>query len=87
MKLKKFFEEEPEDIFFKKASSSGKMSFFSGTILLHSADNPKIKSSLNSKENPEISDDLNKILSLLSKNYNDMKRKQQKILKIIWHII
>ena len=37
------------------------------------ADNAKIKVYLSKKENPEISDVLNKILSLLGKNYNDIK--------------
>ena len=55
--LKKFAEgeEKPEDICFKKA------------ILLHFVDNAKTKVSLSTKENPEISDDLDKILSLLVK--------------------
>ena len=73
--------EEPED-FLKKASSLRKMSFVSGALMLYSADNAKIKSSLSSKENPEISDDLNKILSLLRKNYNDMKTTEDPDLNI-----
>ena len=58
------------------------MSFVSGALLLHQADNAKIKSSLSSKENPEISADLNKILSLLHKNYNDMKTSEEPDLNI-----
>ena len=58
------------------------MSFFSGALLLHQADNAKIKSSLSSKENPEITDDLHKILSLLRKNYNDMKTTEDPELNI-----
>ena len=46
------------------------------------ADNAKIKVSLSKKENPEISDDLNKILSLLGKNYNDMKTTEEPDLNI-----
>ena len=58
------------------------MSFVSGALLLHKADNAKIKSSLSSKENPEMSNDLNKILSLLRKNYNDMKTSDEPELNI-----
>ena len=42
----------------------------------------KIKVSINTKENPEISDDSNKILSLLGKNYNDMKTTEEPDLNI-----
>ena len=56
------------------------MSFVSGALLLHQADNAKIKSSLSSK-NPEISGDLNKILSLLRKNYNNIKTSEEPDLK------
>ena len=41
-----------------------------------------MKVSLSTKENPGISDDLNKILSLLGKNYNDMKTKEEPDLNI-----
>ena len=53
------------------------MSFISGALLLQKADNAKIKSSLSSLENPEISNDLNQIISLLPKNYNDMNSKSR----------
>ena len=56
------------DLLRKAASSLRKMSFISGALLLHQADNAKIN-----KENPEIVKNLNNILSLLLKNYNDMK--------------
>ena len=46
------------------------------------ADNAKIKVFLSTKENPEILDDLNKILSLLGKNYNDMKTTEKPDLNI-----
>ena len=44
--------------------------------------NQKKFSFLSTKENPEISDDLNKILSLLGKNYNDMKTTEEPDLNI-----
>jgi len=50
-----------------------KLSFVSGTLLFNQDNNAKIKSSLSSKENPEMADDLGKILALLRKNYNDIK--------------
>ena len=84
-KLKNKFGEgnaNPVNDFLKNASSLRKMSFVSGALLLHQADNAKIKSSLSSKENPEISGDLNKILSLLRKNYNDMKTSEEPDLNI-----
>ena len=61
----------------KNASSFRKMSFVSDSLLLQKADNAKIKSSLSSLENPEISNDLNQIISLLPKNYNDMNSKSR----------
>ena len=82
-KLKNPFGDQPEgNDFLKKASSLRKMSFVSGTLLLHQADNAKIKSSLSSSENPEMSDDINKIISLLRKNYNDMKNTEEPDLNI-----
>ena len=41
-----------------------------------------MKVSLSTKENPGISDDLNKNISLLGKNYNDMKTKEEPDLNI-----
>ena len=67
----------------RKASSIRKMSFVTGALLLHQADNAKIKSSLSTLENPQTSDDLNKILSLLRKNYNDMKTTEDPELNVI----
>ena len=49
-----------------------KMSLNSGLLLINPA-KANIKSSLSTIENPEISGDLEKILALLRKNYNDMK--------------
>ena len=72
-KLKRNNEQGNDNDLLKKASSLRKMSFISGALLLHQADNAKIKSSLSSKENPEIVKNLNNILSLLLKNYNDIK--------------
>jgi hypothetical protein len=48
------------------------MSLNSGLALITPV-KANIKSPLSTKENPEISGDLEKILSLLRKNYNDMK--------------
>jgi Ras-related protein Rab-1A len=56
--------------------------FYKKALLFHLADNAKIKVSLSTKESPEISDDLNKILSLLGKNYNDMKATEEPDLNI-----
>ena len=50
-----------------------KLSFVSGTLLFNQDNNAKIKSSLSSIENPEMSEDLATILALLRKNYNDLK--------------
>ena len=50
-----------------------KLSFVSGTLLFNQDNNAKIKSSLSTMENPEMSEDLGQILTLLRKNYNDMK--------------
>ena len=71
-----------ENDFLKKASSLRKMSFVSGALLFNKSNNAKIKSSLNTKENKEISDDLDEILSLLLKNYNAMKRSETPELNI-----
>ena len=49
-----------------------KLSLNSGIALINPV-KALIKSPLSTKQNPEISDDLEKILSLLRKNYNDMK--------------
>ena len=49
-----------------------KLSLNSGIALINPV-KAEIKSPLSLKENPEISGDLEKILSLLRKNYNDMK--------------
>ena len=78
----KFGDNGTDNNFLKNASSLRKMSFVSGVLLLNSAENAKIKSLLSSKENPEITDDLNKILSLLRKNYNDMKTTEDPELNI-----
>ena len=51
-----------------------KISLNSGLLFITPKAN--IKSPLSIKENPEISDDLEKILSLLRKNYNDMKNEE-----------
>ena len=59
------------------------MPFVSGTLLLHGADNAKIKSSLSVKENPEISNNINDILTLLRKNYNDIKTSDDPELNLI----
>lgn len=56
------------------------MSLNSGLLLISPKAN--IKSPLSTKENPEISDDLEKILSLLRKNYNDMKNAEDPELNI-----
>ena len=58
------------------------MSFVSGALLLHQADNAKIKSSLSCAENPEISNDINNIVSLLRKNYSDMKNTEEPDLNV-----
>ena len=50
-----------------------KLSFVSGTLLFNQDNNAKIQSSLSTKQNPEMTNDLAQILSLLRKNYNDMK--------------
>ena len=62
-----------KDDILKKASTLRKMSFISEALLLHRDDNAKIKSSLSCTENPNAAEDLNELLSLLRKNYNDMK--------------
>ena len=56
------------------------MSLNSGLLLISPKEN--IKSPLSTKENPEMSDDLEKILSLLRKNYNDMKTAEDPELNI-----
>ena len=58
-----------------------KMSLNSGLLLINPA-KANIKSSLSTKENPEIEGDLEKILSLLRKNYNDMKNSDDQELNI-----
>ena len=58
-----------------------KMSLNSGLVLINPA-KTNIKSPLSTKENPEISGDLEKILSLLRKNYNDMKTAEDPELNI-----
>lgn len=50
-----------------------KLSFVSGTLLFNQDNNAKVKSTLSSKDNPEMSEDLGQILSLLRKAYNDLK--------------
>ena len=67
----------------KNASSLRKISFISGALLLQKADNAEIKSSLSSLENPEMSNDLNQILSLLRKNYNVMKTAEESELTVV----
>lgn len=57
------------------------MSLNSGLVLINPA-KTNIKSPLSTKENPEISGDLEKILSLLRKNYNDMKTAEDPELNI-----
>ena len=81
-KLSPFGEQPEGNDFLKKASSLRKMSFVSGALLLHQADNAKIKSSLSSKENPEITNDINNIISMLRKNYNDMKNTKEPELNV-----
>ena len=58
-----------------------KMSLNSGLLLINPA-KTYVKSPLSSKENPEISGDLEQILSLLRKNYNDMKNTEDPELNI-----
>ena len=54
-------------------SSLRKMSFVSGALYFNQADNARIKSSLSNIENPKITNDINKIITLMRKNYNDIK--------------
>ena len=61
------------DDLIKNTSSLKKMSFISEALLLHRDDNAKVKSSLSASENPKAAEDLDQILSLLRKNYNDLK--------------
>ena len=73
-KLNNPFEDNPRQSgVLKDASSLRKMSFVSGALMLHRDDNAKIKSALSCAENPEMPENINEILALLRKNYNDMK--------------
>ena len=66
--------ENPENLLRKLSLNS--------TLTLLSPVKANIKSPLSTKENPEISGDLDKILSLLRKNYNDMKTTEDPELNI-----
>ena len=66
--------------FMKNASSMKKMSLTSGALLMLDLSN--VKSSLSTLENPEMSQDLDKILFLLRKNYNDMKLSEEPQLNV-----
>ena len=71
-----------ENDLLRQHSSLRKMSFASGALYFNQADIAKIKSSLSTIENPEISNDINQIISLLRKNYNDMKNTEDPELNI-----
>ena len=63
-------------------SSLRKMSFVSGALYFNQADNARIKSSLSNIENPKITNDINKIITLMRKNYNDIKTSDDQDLNI-----
>ena len=63
-------------------SSLRKMSFVSGALYFNQADNARIKSSLSNIKNPKITNDINKIITLLRKNYNDIKTSNDQDLNI-----